>query len=102
MGVWNWLARSTAGDARRLGSPEPASSPRIVLEVAERERSVDGLNSWQREQVREIIREEIAALIPALMATPHLAPPPPHLDGPHTPTLPLGRGEPDGARPYVA
>jgi hypothetical protein len=101
MGVWNWLARSAADDARPA-SPDRASSPRVVVEVAERERSVDGLNSWQREQVREILREEIAALLPALMATPHPAPPPRH-DGPHTPTLPLGRGEPtDGPRSYVA
>jgi hypothetical protein len=100
MGVWNWLNRSVT-DGARPGSPGPASSPRVVVEVVERERSVDGLNSWQREQVREILREEIAALLPALMATPHPAPPP-HSDGPRAPTLPLGRGEPDGPRSYVA
>jgi hypothetical protein len=101
MGVWNWLARSAPADVRRTGSPDLASRPRILVEVAERERSVDGLNSWQREQVREMIREEIATLLPALVATPHPTPPP-HRDGPHTPALPLARGEPDAPRPYLA
>jgi hypothetical protein len=88
-------------DEARAGSPDPAPSPRIIVEVAERERSVDGLNSWQREQVREILREEIAALLPALMATPHPTPPP-RRDGAHSPVLPLGRTEPEAPRGYVA
>lgn len=100
MGVWNWLGRSAAGGVRP-GSPDLPSSPRVVLEIAERERSVDGLNSWQSEQVREIIREEIAALLPTLLSTPH-ATPPPTRDGPPLPTLPLGRGEPEEARAYMA
>jgi hypothetical protein len=100
MGVWNWLTRSAADDAR-LESPAVPSSARIVVEVAERERSVDGLNSWQREQVRQIISEEIAALLPTLMSTPH-ATPAPRSDGPKMPTIPLGRGEPDALRSYVA
>jgi len=101
MRVWNWLNRSATGEARP-GSPELPSSTRVVVEIAERVRSVDGLNSWQSEQVREIVREEIAALLPVLIATTHPAPPPPRGEGPHLPTLPLGRDEPDASRACMA
>jgi hypothetical protein len=101
MSVWKWLNRSATGDARP-GSPDLPSSARVVVEIAERVRSVDGLNSWQREQVREMVREEIAALLPVLIATTHPTPPPPRGDGPLLPTLPLGRDEADGSRACMA
>lgn len=102
MGVWNWLTGSLAHEVQ-LGAPmPPPPSPRVIAEVAERERSVDGLNSWQREQVRQIVSEEIAALLPAVVAATRPAPAPRPGSGATLNPLPLRGSEREAQRPFLA